>query len=288
MSSDKRALGLALALKATGKESLGQYASSAAIESLKALTPRIDDSLVRTIEKESFFSRMHPSWILPILEPLNYADRQRFLPLFPERMRDTLAESLETATSTEKLNSSVMERYLRRFLQKKFQPPLPLKLLPDHPLNMILSLDRVSIHKLFYQLSMYDLISDLSKIIQSKTIKATQAALTQDERKFLLKIKQEKEWLPFASLGLSRWNLDKAALRQTLHVRGMNRLAKSLFGADPALIWYITHRMNRTEAMRFSTLCVDLQHPKAQARLQQQVLAAFHSLENTATGSLDT
>jgi hypothetical protein len=285
MNSEKRTLGLALAIKSTGNEALGKLVSSDTLEALQSLSPRIDKPLVETIEKECFFTRIHPSWITPILEPLNYADRQRFLPLFPQAMRDKLSESLETAMSSEELNSISMQNYLNKYLRRKFHPPIPIDLLPNHPLNVVLTLDRVSLHKLFYQLSMYDLISDLSKIIQSKTIKATQSALTQDERAFLIKVKQEREWLPFASLGLSHWNLDKAALRQTLLIRGMNRLAKSLFGAHPGLRWYISRRMNKLEAERFNALTVDLFHQKAHDRLQEQVLEAYNSLQTPQTRS---
>lgn len=80
-------------------------------------------------------------------------------------------------------------------------------------------------------------------------------------------------------MGLAAWKKDKAVLRSMLLQRGINRLAKALYGRHPSLLWHFAHRLDVEKGELLMKLCTSLDHPKASDLLATQVLELVNAFK---------
>ncbi|MBI3236848.1 MAG: hypothetical protein HYZ48_04010, partial [Chlamydiales bacterium] len=62
--------------------------------------------------------------------------------------------------------------------------------------------------------------------------------------------------------------------------RGINRIAKSLYGQHPSLIWYISRRLDIEKGTMLLNLCSALDHPQGAHLLIEQVVELAQSIHN--------
>ena len=154
---------------------------------------------------------------------------------------------------------------------KEEEDLLPMECLPDHPLNFLLDLESEQILHLINLLGLYDVAFDLRHIIETAKIKQIYAALTQKEREFLQSLMQQKEPIAFKRMGLDKWDGSVSNLKSLINQRGLNRLAKALYGQEESLIWYISHKLDTGHAASLQKLCTDLKHPQGIAVLIREI-----------------
>ena len=233
--SENRLVGIATQMQGCDplvQQEIARHMSPSMIDGVRALTPRIDPQIAKETEGYDWLSRIHSSHLIPFLEPLALADvHTLILPLSSEQQEAICAEL--NLPLPEKKGSPLFSQYLRGVLMQQLTAngpyPLPVEMISHHRFNSLLKYSYSQIEAICYLLSMFDLSSEIKKVIKSATLKALEESLTQMEKQFLQKVRKDTRVLHFCDMGLNNWNLEEAPLRKTLLIRGINRLAKGVF-----------------------------------------------------------
>ncbi|GAB4187574.1 MAG: hypothetical protein Tsb0015_06450 [Simkaniaceae bacterium] len=223
---------------------------------------------------EELIYSMHHSWLLPVIKELQTEDQKLFLAALTGQQAQQLKTDLNLDFPTLPLEAFLEEFILQEVFERlvKGHNFIPKEYLPPHPLNILLHLNREQFLKLFDFLGIHDLALDLKKMIQANIIKNVSQALSSEEQDYLKEIKGRKEEVGFGSLHLAKWDGTPESLRKILHKRGINRVAKALFGAHASLLWHISHRIDRNRAAALHKLCTDIKNNEAKERLIHDIL----------------
>jgi hypothetical protein len=230
------------------------------------------------LSEKNFLQLIHPDWFSPYLE--SYSDRDRTLliaPLFEEQ-RQALEKRYDLATvqeTSDLLNHFVIKKWRSWLLPKNFTLT-PLAALRPHPLLSFLSLSKEEAEKTIFILGLHDLAPELKKVIESKLLKDVENALSLSERDSLKRVLKTPSSVQFAPLKLSGWDRDKESLIDVIRSRGLNRLAKALYGTEPSFFWYCTHKLSKKEAAILQKLSIDLKNPKAHQTLIEEIAQSTH------------
>lgn len=73
-------------------------------------------------------------------------------------------------------------------------------------------------------------------------------------------------------MDLEKWDGDPQTLLNLLYSRGVNRLAKALFGENESFLWHIEHRLSTEQAGLLALWRKELDHPKAKDILSGQIV----------------
>ncbi|MEM8727372.1 MAG: hypothetical protein AAGE99_01465 [Chlamydiota bacterium] len=224
---------------------------------------------------EERLSRVHYSWLIMFLEPLAEGDKKIVLSALDSNQTERLKEHFRLKRERSRAKKGVKSYLITvvyRWLiadQKEF---LPLEFLPDHPLNPLTDLPKKELQNLIDSLGLHDLAIELKHIIKSDQIKKIQKVLIPEEQKFLKKEIKVKDPITFSRLNLDSWNGDREMLKAILHHRGLNRLAKALFGCHPSLLWHICHTLDTGRTKILRNFFTDIKNDKVHATLIDQIL----------------
>jgi hypothetical protein len=189
-------------------------------------------------------------------------------------------------SNTIPLPSDSGKAYLKRVFFETIAPSdlLPISLLPQDPLNELLDLSRQQLDSLIDLLSMHDLSIEVRHVIETAKLKEIYSLLTRAQETFLKTLLHKKEPVSFKKMGLTGWNGDVNALKSMLLQRGINRIAKSLYGKSSSLLWYVAHRLDSEKGQHLMKLCTALDHARACALLTEQVIELMNALKTNNPG----
>jgi hypothetical protein len=232
---------------------------------------------------EEELARVHYSWLTPFFRSLPENEIKLFLSsLGPEQIKG-LKQAL-LLSNTLPAPSAMGKSYLKKTLFEVIvssEDLIPLAFLPPDPLNCLLELHLPELNSLIDLLGMHDLSVEIRHIIETSKLKEIYGFLTKAQTTFLKTLLHKKETVLFKKMGLTGWNGDEEALRAMLLQRGINRIAKSLYGHHPSLLWFVAHRVDAEKGQILIDLCTALDHPRASALLGEQVVELVSSLKNT-------
>jgi hypothetical protein len=260
---------------------LFHYLSPGLLNEIKQLSPVSIDPRKGIEPLEEELSQIHFSWFAPILRSFPESEIKLFTScLTPEQIKG-LKQSLLLST-TPPLPSNLGTSYLKKTLFELIASPdlIPIACLPNDPLNALLDLTPHELFSLIDLLSMHDLSVEIRHIIETTKLKEIYALLSKAQTTFLKTLLHRKEPVSFKKMGLTNWKGDKAALQILLSQRGINRVAKALFGHHPSLLWHIAHRLDIEKGQLLIKLCTALDHPRASALLGEQVIEMIHAIKN--------
>ncbi|MBS0603505.1 MAG: hypothetical protein JSS60_00545 [Verrucomicrobia bacterium] len=230
---------------------------------------------------EEELSRIHYSWLAPFLRSLPENEIKLFLSsLTPEQIKG-LKQSLLLSNMLP-TPSPLGKSYLKKTLFEMIaaEDLLPISCLPEDPLNGLLDLSQTELASLIDLLSMHDLSIEIRHIIETSKLKEINSLLTKAQTTFLKTLLHKKEPVSFKKMGLLGWKGDKDGLRSMLLQRGINRIAKSLYGKNASLLWHVAHRLDAEKGQLLIKLCTALDHPRASALLSDQVVELMSALKN--------
>ncbi len=222
-----------------------------------------------------FFKEIHYSWIITFLGTFSEGDQLIFIASFEDEEAEKLCEMFDISSKRpilEPLAKHFVHSILFEWLTKNQKEFLPYSFLPDNPLNFLLSLKKSELVTLADLLGLHDLSAETRHIIQSKTLTNIQTLLKKDKLSYFKELLKQQEPVTFAPLGLEKWDGDKDKLLKILHNRGINRIAKALYGSHPALLWHISHRLDTGRAKILKKHCSDIKNKKAHKILTSQLL----------------
>lgn len=219
-------------------------------------------------------SRIHYSWLLPILQNLPEPEQKLFLSVLPVELSTKLG-SLLSCRSPEASIPPIMQEFARTYLIKELLQGisyLSLETLPYHPLNRLLELPSKDLKEMITTLGLHDLAIDMKKLIRSSILKHLQESLSPNELIYIRKLQSKGENIQLSSLHLDKWNGETNVLRRLIFMCGINRLAKALYSCHHLLLWNIAHRLNKTVHSSLYALHTDIKNKRIKEKLVHDIL----------------
>jgi hypothetical protein len=234
---------------------------------------------IEPVEEE--LEKVHFSWLAPFLRSLSENEIKIFLACLSAVQIQGLKSALLLANTLPTL-SDIGTLFLRKTLFDQIAPPdlMPSSCLPVDPLNSLLELSYEELSSLIDLLSMHDLSVEIRHIIETAKLKEIYALLSKAQTTFLKTLLHKKEAVSFKKIGLLNWKGDREGLRSMLLQRGINRIAKALYGRSPSLLWYVAHRLDIETGQILLNLCTALDHPRASVLLADQIVELVNALKN--------
>ena len=254
---------------------------AAEAKELRELGPTLGNPSKGLPSSDEELDQVHYSWFAPFLRTLPESEIRLFLACLQPGQSDGLKSQLLFSNHLPELSSLAIQ-FLKRALFEKISPPdlLPTTCLPESRLNILLNLDQEGWNSLIDLMSMHDLSIEIRHIIDTAKLKQIQELLTKSQQTYLKTLSHQKEPVCFKKLGLANWDSDAEALKKSLVQRGINRIAKALYGHDSSLIWYVSHHLEMEKGNTLTKLCTPLDHPRAAPLLVDQVVALAESINH--------
>ncbi len=271
---------------ASRRQILLEYLTPEEKDQLSELSPSLGDPTKGFPRSEQTLYFIHESWIALFLRSQPESDIRLFLSCLSPSQLQGITAHLLFSNHLPHLSFFATE-FVRVTLLSKIAPStlLPRACLPQNPLNLLLDLELEEWTLLIDLLSMHDLSTEIRHIIDTVKLKCIYEVLTPAQGEYLKKLAYKKEQVVFKKMGLASWNGDHEAFKQTLFQRGINRIAKSLHGSDPSLIWYVSHRLDIERGNALLKLCVPLDHLQATPFLTRQVIESIEIIKNYPHGT---
>lgn len=268
------------------RQALLQYVSPSDRDALRHLPKPFQDPSEMSEDASDVLNRIHPSWFSSFLRAYTETEIVLFLSALPENFADKLRRELFFTKPLQKL-PEFTKKYLQDLLLHTLfefsSAPLPRGLLPESPLNPLLSLYPDEMQTVIELLSMQDLGFEMRLVIDNSKLKGIQNILSNVEKTYLRSLSLQKQTLSFGKAFLQEWDGEEESLRKHLLHRGMNRFAKACYGMSPDFLWYIQHELEIDKSKLFTKLCVKQQNPQIVEILIAQILDIVSYLKNSKT-----
>ncbi len=263
------------------QSALLNYLPSSEAAEIGELGPTLGDPTKGFSNWDDELKKVHYSWFAPFLRTLSESDIRLFLSCLSTEQINGLKSLLLFSNHLPAL-SSFAAQFIKNALFEKVAPPdlLPPICLPSSSLNPLLDLSLREWTSLIDLMSMHDLSVEIRHIIDTGKLKMIYAMLSKPQHAYLKTLSHRKEPVSFKKIGLSSWNGDTDLLKQSLFQRGINRIAKALYGHHPSLIWYASHHLDIERGNTLLKLCSPLDHPRAATLLIDQVVDLVQSIKN--------
>ena len=270
-------------IQARGREELLRFLPPSELEKVQTTQLPSRDPFSAWLSTEKRLARIHYSWLIPFFQSLGAEDKKLLISSLPSVQKEGLTryfkfKDLQTFSRQKAREYPINLVY--RWVISQEQKVLPVEYLPEYRLNGLIHLNKQQLQTLIDYLGLYDLALELKQIVQSEQIKKIQTVLSKDQRHYLKESIYGKQHLTFARLHLDRWKGDENGLKRVLHQRGLNRLAKALFGAHPSLLWHISHRLDTGRAKLLYRYLIDIKNEEARLILIDQVLHLIKHIES--------
>ncbi len=263
-----------------------KYLPSSEAKQLRELGPTRADPSKGILSGDEEIDQVHYSWFAPFLRALPESDIRLFLSSLHPEQSAGLKKQLLFSNHLPQL-SPIASQFLKQALFDKITPPdlLPATCLPESRLNILLDLNLEEWDSLIDLLSIHDLSVEIRHVIDNVRLQQIHQILTKAQQTYLKTLLLRKEPVCFKKLGLANWDSDPEKLKKSLIQRGINRIAKALYGHDSSLLWYLSHRLSMERGNTLVKLCTPLDHPRAAGLLIDQVVELAESIKphNPAT-----
>ncbi len=264
------------------KQALERYGYGSYKAETFRFPPLSMDFLEAFVSLEKRLSLIHYSWLISFIEPFSENDKRLILSVLNPFQSKKLKAYFKIEESLEALTGPVkhfLQGVIYKSLIKGEKDFLPFEYLFSYPLSPLLRLNKNQVQYLVDFLGLHDLSTELKQIVKSDQIKKVYRALSSIEREYLKVLSKKKEPVFFARLNLEKWDGNQDILKKILHQRGFNRLAKALFGAPPALLWHLMHRLDTGRARILRKYYADICHEQAKETLIHQTIELIPLIE---------
>ncbi|MEI6243281.1 MAG: hypothetical protein WCP39_07780 [Chlamydiota bacterium] len=218
---------------------------------------------------------VHYSWFIPTLNTYSPSDISLFLVLFSPSQIQSLEAILKIAPASFPL-SIFGQNFLKNLLISSLvgdkKTLLQLEYLPTSRCNDLLALSKTSWTRIIDYLGLYDLISSLSLIVETKLLKKIFNALTKEQKTFIQQKGTYREPFSFPLLPLETWDGEAKSLSILLHKRGLNRLAIAFSTQHKDLIWYLCHVLDIGRGTSIEKLCINKAPQTMSEHITEQIL----------------
>lgn len=256
------------------KNAFMQYLSTEEQQKLGEIHPSGENPFASCLSTKQRITNVHYSWLITFLEPFAENDKLLILSSLQKEQAEKLRKHFKIKEEIPTLSThgeSYLQSAMYHWLVSDQKGFIPLEFLPEHPLNILLTLSKAEIQTLVDYLGLHDLAIEIKHVVKAEQIKKIQKVLSKTQQEFLKSLLKEKEPISFVRLNLDGWDGNEEKLKGILHHRGFNRLAKALFGCHPSLLWHICHTLDTGRTKILRKFFTDINNDPVQERLVKQV-----------------
>ncbi len=134
-----------------------------------------------------------------------------------------------------------------------------------------MKLSKKQLVQLIDLLGIYDLQSELKKIVDPKLIKKIEDSLTHAQLLFMKKNPQLQDPFP-SKIWAIKEPFEKKALHHKIHILGLYRLGRALSIENEHLIWYVTHLLDMGRGLALKKICEQKESKEAAKFISKQIL----------------
>lgn len=257
------------------RSALVKYLSAVKKQALEVLSQTYRDPTQGLSSLSAQLERVHFSWFTPYLRTLSQREVKFFLSAFPGGHATELKTGLlfsEDLVSLTPPAKTYFQKLLLKYLIGEEVEWLPIECLPESPLNDLLELPLAELNTLIDFLGLHDLTVEMRHIIDTSKLKQISGALSSDEQSYVKMLMQSREPVIFPRMGLAQWQGEKEKLKLLIRGRGLNRLAKGLYGEHPSLLWHLSHKLDIDRALSLQKLYAPLENASVSKLLRSQIL----------------
>jgi len=200
-------------------------------------------------------ANLHFSWLLESVKAFPLELQPYALASLSAEQQNGLKSAFSYLVRIHK-NSSFFSRFFRHLMyhQLGLDEILPLEYTPSEKLKVLTTLPKEKFLMMVDLLGLYDLVPEIRQMIGKTEINAIFQALPLYCQKYLKQAMYQQDKIPPLSLELNTWNGDQKILLKRLHRAGLRRLALSLAGCDPTILWHLLHRLDTGRSAHIQAL----------------------------------
>ena len=163
---------------ASRREALSLFLSQSQRDRLQTMPePKIEAQA----EEPSLLDYLHWSWLVPFFKPKTGKEQKLFLSALPQGLREklsiALAIKLSGKESLKTIGKDFLLQQIREFFLGETNEKLPLYFLPPSPLTPLLRMKKQDIIRLIDYIALYDLATEIQRIVDTKILKKIYAFL---------------------------------------------------------------------------------------------------------------
>jgi len=252
-------------------------------EAQEVLAQQIDSgdplpALAQPLEK---LTRIHYSWLVPLVEKLPADVREVMVKALPEPHQTKVAQALKLELKAEPLADLVQIYLVDELYQRLKGAPevLPPDYLPRTAISGLTEWKKDELLDLIDLLGLHDLTEEIRQVVDKKKLQSIYSCLNKRELQYLQHNLLRKEKIATPSLGLDRWNGDCKKLKSVMHSRGLVRLGKALSGEHPDILWHIMHALDQGRGEALQKVYSKKPLPGVTGPLSQQVQGIINILK---------
>lgn len=225
---------------------------------------------------QNVISYIHYSWIKPLINR------------FPTQIQASIIAALTGKHAEDESEEKIapLSNLAKAFMvneicdQLHIQEHLPFEYLPESEFTPLATWSKQQIVELIDFLGLYDLASEVRKIVNRDYLKNIYSCLTPKEFYYLKVCLHQKDQITSPKLGIDPSKQDCAKLKNALHRRGLSRLGKAVCGEHPDFVWTIAHLLDMGRGQILLKEYQPEALPKITPILKQQVLNLMNFLKS--------
>lgn len=223
--------------------------------------------------QREILSRIHYSWVAPLISNLPKEKISLILSLLPESTANKLQEYLKITVPRVKIPAPFSDFLFNQLKnQLKLEEVTPIEYLPQTSLTPLTKLKKEELVNLIDFLGIYDLSDEVKRIVDRNKLKQIYETLTPKKHDFLRQCLHLKDKLVTPKMNLEQWNGDHDKLNKVLYQRGLIRLGYALSGQPHDFIWHIVHNLDVGRGTQLLKHCNKEEIPGVSAAVTIQVL----------------
>lgn len=237
-------------------------------------TPKLSEKLTDLSLKE-LCNKIHPSHFIKPLKALGGKDRHFLISPLREESQSYLMRHFGDEILTNHLNAELEQFTLQLLFNATFkesEKPIPFSFLPAEKLSFLAAASHDELLLLCSSLGLFDVVTEIKKIIHSATLKKLESSFNPDELSFIHQIQNYKPNPIYQDMGLKNFDGNRSVLREIVFLRGMNRLAIALLHASKFLLQHILLTLSIEEGARLKSLQMGMKDSSALTTLIDQVI----------------
>jgi hypothetical protein len=215
---------------------------------------------------------IHYSWFVHLFSSVDHADQAWLLAALPEESQEQVLENLSIAKrKPSSFGATYLSEILYDIVIHETPNLIPLECLPPEPLIGLLDFSLPQLIELIDYLGLHDISPEIQTLINGHVLQKIHDVFSSKKKEYLKLLLGTKEPVIFTALNLNNWDGDEKKLTSVLHQRGLNRLAKTLFGKSPSYLWHLLHRFDLGRARALKAYLNDLNNKAAHDILNSQM-----------------
>ncbi|MBI5274146.1 MAG: hypothetical protein HY860_03720 [Chlamydiales bacterium] len=269
------------------QEELLHYFSDSLQKQVIAAEPLSQSPISSHLSLSDFLSNIDISWLKPFFENKTKTDQGIYLSALPENLSSALAIEFQVSPShsMKKQLASFFLLNVYDFLMDN-NTPFPIDALPASPLNALVHFNILQMKQYVRVLSLFDVAAELKHIIHSSLLKEIEKEFSDAEKNLIRQFSKRTDLLKFPPLKLQNWTGNIEEFTNVLFQRGLNRLAKGLYGSSSSLIWYIKHKLPQNHAKTIDVFLTEIKDKKIHDILLKQLNECIDIIQSLPTGDI--